>query len=67
MITTLLASTYGLGCGGFVYNIARIKLLNDLDTEVRGLRDYDLSYEKIDPALLPMDCLILAKMNSKKE
>lgn len=62
MITTALATGYALGVSAIIYNMARIKLQDDFENEIRKLREYDLSNETINAEQdLPVDCIILAK------
>ena len=62
MITSALFTGYSLGVGAIVYNLARIKLQDDFENDVRKLREYDFSHEPINTERdLPIDCIILAK------
>lgn len=45
MITSALFAGYTFGLGTIVYNISKIKMQNDFETDVRNLREYDLSHE----------------------
>eukprot|EP00347_Sterkiella_histriomuscorum_P021335 403334350 len=61
MLTKVLFASYSFGVGSIIYNLARTKLQNDQEQDIRKLREYDLSNEKINPQDLPLDCMVLAK------
>ncbi len=64
MITTGLFTGYAFGVSSIVYNMARIKLQDDFEREVRDLREYDYGHEHINAEKdLPIKCIILAKYN----
>jgi hypothetical protein len=48
MITSCLFAGYAMGVGAITYNLAKIKLQDDFESDVRKLREYDFSHEKID-------------------
>jgi hypothetical protein len=48
MITSLLFTGYTFGVGAIVYNIARTKLQDDFENDIRKLREYDFHHETID-------------------
>jgi hypothetical protein len=48
MITTGLFAGYALGVTAITYNITKVKLQDDFEAEVRKLREYDFSHEKIE-------------------
>jgi hypothetical protein len=62
MITGALFAGYAFGVGSIVYNISRIKLMDDFEREIRDLREYDYQNETINADKdLPIKCIILAK------
>lgn len=64
MITAGLFAGYAFGVGAITYNITQIKLQDDFEAEVRKLREYDFSHERIDPEshlITPNDCIVLLK------
>ncbi len=64
MITTGLFTGYALGVAAITYNITRVKLQDDFESDVRKLREYDFSNEKIDIESNPkvtQDSIILVK------
>lgn len=44
---TLMGACYFLTCGGMGWNMVKIKLQVDLEEDMKGYREYDLSTEKI--------------------
>ena len=63
MLTSLLGLSYIGSTGAIIYNLARHKLLDDFDAEIRKLREYDFTYEPIKPSDMPTDCIVLAKVD----
>ena len=62
MISTALFTGYAFGVSSIVYNIAKIKLQDDFEREIRDLREYDYTNELINAEKdLPVKCIILAK------
>ena len=64
MITTGLFTGYALGVAAITYNITKVKLQDDFEADVRKLREYDFSHEKIDVENDPkisQDSIILLK------
>lgn len=64
MITACLFTGYALGVSAITYNITKVKLQDDFESEVRNLREYDYSNERIDPEshlITPNDCIVLLK------
>lgn len=59
MLTNTLFFGYSLSLGAMAYNLARIKLQNDYEAEIRALREYNVQDEKINTKDLPLDCMIL--------
>jgi hypothetical protein len=47
MLNSLLFGTYSLSIGAIVYNIAKTKLQDDFETEIRSYREYDFNNEKL--------------------
>jgi hypothetical protein len=47
MLTYGLFTGYAFGAGAVIYNIAKVKLQNDYEQEIRDLREYDLANETI--------------------
>jgi hypothetical protein len=41
MLTTGLFASYAFGVGAIGYNMARVKLQDDFEREIRDLREYD--------------------------
>ena len=48
MITTGLFTGYALGVAAITYNLTKVKLQDDFEADVRKLREYDFSHEKIE-------------------
>ena len=64
MLTNCLFAGYALGVSGIVYNLGRTKLSNDFESDIRALREYDFSNERINPEKdLPANFMVLAKYN----
>lgn len=64
MITTALFTGYAFGVGSIAYNLAKAKLQDDFESDIRKLREYDFSHEVINTEKdLPIKCIILAKYN----
>ena len=62
MLTYGLFAGYSFGVSAIAYNLARIKLQDDFERELRDLREYDIANETIKVSKdLPTDCMILAK------
>ena len=47
MLDQVLFATYCLGLGAIANNLIRNKLQNDLEENIRSLREYDLSTDKL--------------------
>jgi len=50
-LNSLLFGTYAASAGGIIYNIIKLRLMDDLEKEIRALREYDFDYEKMDKEL----------------
>ena len=64
MITTGLFTGYALGVAAITYNLTKVKLQDDFEADVRKLREYDFSHEKIEVETNPkisQDSIILVK------
>ena len=44
---TVLAAAYFMTVGGMGWNLIKIKLQNDYESEIKDYREYDLSHERI--------------------
>ena len=47
MLNSILFGTYSLSIGAICYNIAKSKLQDDFETEIRAYREYDYNNEKL--------------------
>ena len=65
MINSLLFGTYSLSIGAIIYNIAKTKLQDDFENEIRQYREYDYNNEKLKKEQFQSGkeskCIILAK------
>ena len=62
MITGALFTGYAFGVSAIVYNLARSKMQDDFETEIRKLREYDFGHEPINTEKdLPINCIMLTK------
>ena len=68
---TILGACYFMTVAGMGYNLARIKLQGDLEEDMKGYREYDLSTEKIKVGTDKIDpdgkYIVLAKHKAVKE
>ena len=47
MMDSVLGACYFITCAGMGWNLIKIKLQGDLEEDMKGYREYDLSTEKI--------------------
>ena len=68
---TILGACYFMTIAGMGYNLARIKLQGDLEEDMKGYREYDLSTEKIKVGTDKIDpdgkYIVLAKHKALQE
>ena len=68
MLDFMVFTGYVFGVGSIVYNFGRMKLMNDFETELKALREYDLRDETINIEKdLPNKCMILLKYTPNEE
>ena len=68
MLTSGLFVGYTFGFGAIVYNISRMKIQDDYESDLRDLREYDVSHEPINVDKdLPAKCMILVKHHPTEE
>ena len=63
MLTSALATAYGVGIAGIMYNFGRIKLLNDYEEDIKSMRQYDFTYESLNPHDMPRRALVLLNVD----
>lgn len=65
MLNSILFGTYSLSIGAIIYNLAKIKLQDDFESEIRQYREYDYNNEKLKKQDFlkgkETKCIILAK------
>jgi len=47
MLNSILFGTYSFSIGAIIYNIAKIKLQDDFESEIRQYREYDYNNETL--------------------
>lgn len=68
MLTYGLFAGYSFGLGAMIYNLGRIKLQDDFETEIKALREYDISNETINAEKdLPVNCMLLIKYKPNED
>ena len=67
MLDQVLFATYCLGLGAIVNNLIRNKLQNDLEENIRSLREYDLNTDKlVKEQLDDKDVVLLMKCTNEE-
>ena len=66
MLNSLLFGSYCFSIGAIGYNLAKQKLMDDFERDIKEYREYDFENEKI-KVDKEAKCIILAKYKAKKE
>lgn len=67
MLTTILGAAYATTIAGSAYNMAKIRLNDDYVEEIKQYREYDFTYEKVDPSALPRKSIVHVKIDPNEE
>lgn len=66
MLSSIMGGIYGLTVLGVGYNIAKIRLNDDFHYDIKQWREYDFTYEKIDPHSLPRKSIVHVKLDNNE-
>ena len=70
MLDSAIFGTYCVGISAIFYNLTRIKKQNEYEEHIKGLREFDLSTDKLRPEHLQnsdQDILVLCKYDNEPQ